>query len=153
MNAWPVSRVSHYAALLKTMRERIAYLEVTHDTVDYVAGFPTGYTGKLLGGATIKRMSPFAMFCMADALGLQLSVEENPEGLAKLQSRLVKRTRPQFAPGRKRYGVRFELGVDMLRQMGRRGVVARMAKYTPKQRSEHARKGWQTRLRKVKAPL
>ena len=57
-----VATASHYHELLQTIRDRVVELEITHETLDAVAGLQSGYASKLLSNPPIKRMGPFTQF-------------------------------------------------------------------------------------------
>jgi hypothetical protein len=142
-----VATVRHYAELLQTIRDRVAELEITHETLDAVAGLQSGYASKLLSNPPIKRMGAFTQFIVLQALGMKLQAIEDPEQLARVQSRLVKREVPRRPlPGKGRHtAIKYEIGPDLLRLMQIRGGRNRMAKMTPKQRSAFGRKAARAR--------
>ena len=86
MDARPVC---DYADLIAAIRDRIDELSVAFHTVDAVAGLTLGHTGKILNGK--RGFGPASFLPLASALGLQLVVTEDPEALARVQSRLVAR--------------------------------------------------------------
>jgi hypothetical protein len=142
-----VATVSHYAELLQTIRNRVAELEITHETLDAVAGLQSGYTSKLLCSPPIKRMGAFTQFIVLQALGMKLLAVEDPKQLARVQSRLIKRqvARRPIPSGSRHSVIKFEIGPDLLRQMQSKGGKACMARMTPKQRSAFERKAARAR--------
>jgi hypothetical protein len=53
-----VASVSHYHELINAVRDRIVELDITHETLDAVAGLQSGYTSKLLSNPPIRPFTP-----------------------------------------------------------------------------------------------
>jgi hypothetical protein len=87
-------------------------------------------------------------FIVLQALGIKLQAVEDPELLAVVQSRLVRRRTARQMPGGVLHTTRFELAPDFFRLIGTRGGKSRMAQMTPKQRSMHGRKAANARWRR-----
>jgi hypothetical protein len=129
-------------------------LNLTFDSVDALAGFPSRYTATLLCGN--KAMSVFSFFSLARALAL-LPVFENDEAqLAELRRRTdwitSRRVGPKWRPrmlttGRHRV-IEVKLYPDLLRKRAMLGVQARMEKLSPKRRSAIAKKAALARWRR-----
>ena len=90
--------VHDYNGLITALRARQAELEITNETLDHVAGITPGYAGKLFSPKPIRSMGPMSLWAILGCLGLRLTVETDPEQLAKIRSRLTKRLRPLRSP-------------------------------------------------------
>jgi hypothetical protein len=144
MDASPV-RVHHYAELLAVVRARVAELNISHQTLDHIAGLPSGYAGQILCEVPRKRMGGLSQFLILGALGLSLEVHEDTEALERVRSRLVQRSQRHV---RKRTEVRMiVLHPDLLRLRAQRGGLAYVRNTTPQQRSKAARHAARARWR------
>jgi hypothetical protein len=148
-----IGRADHYAAFVSLCRARIAALNVTHATVDEIAGFPAGYTSTLMCGN--KAMSGYSLFTIARSLALSPIFAHDDDELAKLISRSnwikMRRAGPR---SRRKLGGEHNGEHDALfnrqrfmKQIAARGVLGRMLKLSPKQRSKIARKAAKARWR------
>lgn len=81
--------------LVDAIRARRDELNISHETIDNIAGLQSGYTSKLLGPIPLKGFSHMSLGAVLGALGIGLVVIEDPEAKAKVQSRWQKRKRPQ----------------------------------------------------------
>jgi hypothetical protein len=81
--------IHSYAELVMLVRERIAELNVSHETVDLVSGLQGGYTSKIIVGQ--KRLGPVSWDLLFGALALKIIVVEDAGALALVRSRLVPR--------------------------------------------------------------
>lgn len=84
--------------LIAALRDRAHELQLTHQTIDSVAGLQDGYTSKLLAPTPIKNLGPVSFEAMLGALGLAVVVVEDPEQVARVQNRWTKRERPARNP-------------------------------------------------------
>jgi hypothetical protein len=132
-----VARVDHYSAWLCMVRDRLKELEITHETLDLIAGLQRGYSSKLLAQPPIKRAGPFVMFIVQDALGLTSHVIEDPTKIAIVRDRLQKRTYRQHKQFHERAGngVVVHFTRDQMRIAGAKGARAGWAKLSPAERS------------------
>ncbi|MBI3700583.1 MAG: hypothetical protein HY242_09105 [Afipia sp.] len=73
---------SDYSGLVDLLRARKESLGYTCETLDEVAGLPSGYVGKLLGPGMVKKLGHLSLGLMLDALGLRIVLVEDPR-LAK----------------------------------------------------------------------
>ncbi len=83
--------VSEYDDLRAIARARMAELGISFETLDAVSGVCAGYSAKILGPHPCKRFGPVSLPAILGALGIKLVAFEDPEALARVQSRLVKR--------------------------------------------------------------
>jgi hypothetical protein len=85
LGATPVRYVAHYGEILQAIREHIAELDITFESVDEIAGFPARYTSKLLCTPPIKTMSVHTMFALLGAIGLRIAPAADSAALEKLR--------------------------------------------------------------------
>jgi hypothetical protein len=93
-----IATASSYDAFLQTIRDRVAELGITYETLDAISGLQSGYTGKLLAQIPIRRMGPIVLFLVLQSLGLQLGLLEDRNALRAVATRLVPRKVPLKAP-------------------------------------------------------
>ncbi len=96
----PLGIIRDYADLIDIVRGRVAELQITHQTLDHVAGLSDGYASKLLCEPPMKCAGPRLIRALLGAVGLKLVAVVDDEALARVQSRLVKskrRPREQYA--------------------------------------------------------
>ncbi|MDB5937581.1 MAG: hypothetical protein JWQ01_4925 [Massilia sp.] len=84
--------------LIQALRDRARELQLTHETIDNVAGLQSGYTGKLLAPKPIKNLGPMSFESILGALGVAVVVVEDPEQVARVSKQWVKRERPLRVP-------------------------------------------------------
>src|SRR4051794_38656581 len=83
--------VRDYKELIAAIRARRDALDITHETIDAVAGLQAGYTSKLLVDPPMKCAGRVSLGAMLGALGLMLLVVEDPAALERVRARLTKR--------------------------------------------------------------
>lgn len=83
------------AELLDAIRARRDELNISHETIDNIAGLQSGYTSKLLAPQPIKNLGPMSMGPLLGALGVALMLIEDDEQIDRVSSRWQKRKRPQ----------------------------------------------------------
>jgi hypothetical protein len=84
--------------LLAALRTRRDELQITHETIDDVAGWPSGYCGKLLAENPIKNLGWVSFGLALDSMGVALVMIENVEQRKLVEKRWVRRERPRNAP-------------------------------------------------------
>lgn len=143
--------VSHYAQLLDLIRTRVAELEITHETLDHVAGLQPGYASKLLCEPPMRRMGPLTLFLVLDALGMSIMITTDPVSFDRVRSRLTKRRTPRrrLLSSGKQGPVIIYLERDFLRQIASKGGLARTAKLGSLQRQAIAQQGGLARAAKL----
>jgi hypothetical protein len=82
---------SDYGGLVRALRDRAEELDVSRLTLDEISGLPSGYSGKLLAPVPIKNLGPIALGPILGAMGVCLILAEDPQQLARVSDRLVKR--------------------------------------------------------------
>lgn len=87
----PVARAWDYDSLVAGFAARKAALGLSNETVDELAGFARGHTGKLFGlrpgSGYSKSLGPMSLGTLLGALGLELWLVENAEATAQLRRR------------------------------------------------------------------
>jgi hypothetical protein len=81
--------------LVDALRRRRDELNISHETIDNIAGLQPGYTSKLLAPVPIKNLGQMSLPSILGALGLVLVAVPDPEQVAKVAPRWQKRKRPQ----------------------------------------------------------
>lgn len=81
--------------LVDAIRARRDELNISHETIDNIAGLQSGYTSKLLGPRPLKGFSHMSLGAVLGALGICLHVVDDPTARAAVQGRWQKRKRPQ----------------------------------------------------------
>lgn len=136
--------IGDYPALLQAMRDRVAELGITHETLDAIAGFQSGYSGKLLCNPPIKRLGPITLHMMIGALSWVQIFRHDEYAFQHMRHRYEQRVRPAvLAPASK-----ILLTQDYLQRIGRMGGNARNDKLNPAKRSRIARRAAKARWRK-----
>jgi hypothetical protein len=114
--------LADYGALLRAVRDRVAELGITHETVDAVSGLQSGYTSKLLADPPIRRMGPIILFLVLQSLGMTVSLIDDPIGLSSLRHRLTPRKVARRFDHR---AGSITIDRDHFRRIGRMGAAAR----------------------------
>jgi hypothetical protein len=83
--------------LLAALRARRDEIGVTHETIDEVAGWPSGYAGKLLSPSPIKNLGWMSLGVALDSMGVALVMIENVEQRKLVEKRWIRRERPRNA--------------------------------------------------------
>ena len=81
--------------LVEALRMRRDELNISHETIDSIAGLQSGYTSKLLAPKPIKNLGPMSFGSILGALGLAVVVVPDPEMIVKIGKHWIKRKRPQ----------------------------------------------------------
>lgn len=151
----PGATVHDYAGLVAALRARKDELGISDATLDDLAGFQSGYTGKLLGPAQSKKLGGMSLGVMLDALGLTLRMESDAGKLARVQHRFSKRAENHV---RKRVmltvqkvdGAHRMTRATLCRLIGALGAKGYLAKVPPRQRRKHARNAARARWRRAR---
>ena len=89
------------AEMLAALRARKQELNVSFETIEAIAGLPSGYASKLLCDPPMKRMGALSLGLILAALGYTIHLVEDAEAFALIKNRLLPRKRPGRGPGRK----------------------------------------------------
>jgi hypothetical protein len=133
---------------LAAIRTRVAELDVSYDTLDRVAGLPDRFASKLLCDPPMRQISQATLWLLMGAIGYKIALLPDAEGLAKVQSRLVKRRGPNphismMTLSRRRLSPWL---FDPAR--GREMARVRLAKLKPERRVEIAKNAAHTRWKR-----
>jgi len=146
--------------LIDALRARAHELQLTHQTIDSVAGLQDGYTSKLLAPKAIKNLGPVSFEAMLGALGLAVVVVEDPEQVKRVEGRWTKRERPARRPASITASIEHEVPMtlqvtpafkrlldrpDFLQRLTSAGGKARAEKLSPFRRRMIAKKAARTR--------
>jgi hypothetical protein len=88
----PIRSMSELLAALCARRDE---LNISHETIDGIAGLQAGYTSKLLAPTPIKNLGPMSFGALLGALGMALVAVPDPDAVAAVEKRWQKRKRPQ----------------------------------------------------------
>jgi hypothetical protein len=81
--------------LLAAHRARRDELGLTHLTIDEIAGWASGYASKILSPNPIKNLGWMSLGSLHGTLGTMLLMVEDDEQIRRVQSRWIRRERPQ----------------------------------------------------------
>jgi hypothetical protein len=81
--------------LVEAIRARRDELNISHETIDHLAGLQSGYAGKLLAPVPIRRLGPMSLAAVLGALGVGLIMVEDVEAVERVRGRWKKRRRVQ----------------------------------------------------------
>jgi hypothetical protein len=133
--------------MLAALRARINELQVNGERFENFAGLPRGYLSKLVGIRPIRRLGMTSFAPVLAALGLRCLFVEDPEGTKRLKNQ-VKPRNPSYVRAVPADAC-MVLTPKILRRIRKAGGKARMARLTPKQRSELGRRAANARWRKA----
>jgi hypothetical protein len=85
--------ITSMAGILDVVRARRDELNISHETIDEIAGFPAGYTSKLLAPTPMRGVSHMSLGGVLGALAIGLVVVEDPGQRAKVEGRWRPRKR------------------------------------------------------------
>ena len=143
--------------LVEALRLRRDELNISHETIDSIAGLQSGYTSKLLAPKPIKNLGPMSFGSILGALGLAVVVVPDAEMVEKIGKHWVKRKRPQKLMASIPASIDCEVPLTVqispdlhakLRRLASLGGKARAAKLSRRRRKAIARKAILTRWRK-----
>jgi hypothetical protein len=126
--------------LLAAIRTRVAELDVSYDTLDRIAGLPDRFASKLLCDPPMRQISQATLWLLMGALGYKIALLPDEEGLAKVQSRLVKRRGPNPHISMMTLARRRVVPWLFTPERGREMTRVRLTKINPERRSEIAKK-------------
>jgi hypothetical protein len=93
--------INSMTGVLDAIRARRDELNLSHEAIDALCGFPGGYTSKLLAPVPIRGVSHMSLTAILGALALGFVVVEDPGQRQKIEGRWQPRKR---APNRKPAG-------------------------------------------------
>jgi hypothetical protein len=139
-----------YSQLLAALRARADELAVSRETIDYAAGFQSGWAGKCMALTKIKStLGPQTLGPLLTVLGLRLDVVEDDQRVAsRLEKRDMRAVRVPTLGKRKRRHYP-KLGPAW----GKRMAALRTLTLSRRERSRIARKAAIIRWKDVKAAM
>ncbi len=84
--------------LVQALRARRDALNISHETIDSIAGLQSGYTSKLLAPKPIKNLGPMSFGSLLGALGLAVVVVEDTDQCERVSKHWEPRKRPMKLP-------------------------------------------------------
>jgi hypothetical protein len=87
----PIRSMAELLAALRTRRDE---LQLTHETLDAIAGWAGGYSSKLFAPDPIKNLGWQSLGLALGALGIAIVVVEDQEQGARVRKRWIRRERP-----------------------------------------------------------
>jgi hypothetical protein len=118
--------VADHNQMLLALRRRVDEWGTTLESLEIEAGLQSGYAAKLLSKNPIRRASPFIIFLMAEALGLQITLTESPNA-ERMKQRHSQRRIAKSKPAAAGIPKVIELPPDFMRRIARAGGRARAA--------------------------
>lgn len=79
------------AELVQALREAQDARDISHETVDSLSGLPSGYWSKLAAPTAMKSIGRVSLGPVLGALGKALVLVDDPEQIARVRGRWVKR--------------------------------------------------------------
>lgn len=149
--------------LIAALRARRDELQITHETIDSIAGWPAGYAGKLLAPEPIKNLGWMSLGLALDTLGIALMVVPDEEQIKRVEKRWTKRERPNRAPASISASIDCEVPIvlavtsrfkrlidnpEFLRRFTSLGGKARAKSLSPRQRVVIAKRAARIRWRR-----
>ena len=89
-----LATIRSYDDLIVALRARKDRLQLTDATMDALAGWQSGYTGKLFGPSQVKKLGGLSFELALTTLGVRLELVEDPEAVAMMERRWEQRERP-----------------------------------------------------------
>lgn len=157
----PIRNMPELIAALCARRDE---LNISHETIDNIAGLQSGYTSKLLAPKPIKNLGPMSFSALLGALGLALVAVPDPQAVAAVEGRWQPRRRKpsvfivvepssstSLSISERMREIRKLVKKENLVKAGKNGGKRRakaMAKRARQAQAAHAaRKRWASRLR------
>jgi hypothetical protein len=81
--------------LVAAIRARRDELDLSHETLDHIAGLQPGYVSKLLAPEPMKGLGPISLPALLGALGVALVLVEDTAQVERVRGQWTKRKRPQ----------------------------------------------------------
>jgi hypothetical protein len=88
-----------YDALIAVFVRRAAELGISHAALDDLAGLADGFVSKVFGPSKVKRLGPMSLFVVLPALGLKITLVEDPDALRRYGGRARRRQGRQARMG------------------------------------------------------
>jgi hypothetical protein len=101
--------------LLELLRERRDELRLTHEQIDHLAGWASGYASKVLSPEPLKQLGEHSLSLVLGALALgiaRIEFVEDPVQAVRMRPRWTPRQRPKMRPRRTRGALLTEGGKE-----------------------------------------
>jgi hypothetical protein len=131
-----IASFDQYSGFVDALRARVAELQVSGQTIDQIAGLPSGYTQKILGPKGVRKVGAKSLTDLCGALAIRLLMVEDKEALARIANRLERRDAKMVRGGT----VHIELSRRFLRKIQRKGGKNSRKNMTPEEASELGRR-------------
>jgi hypothetical protein len=142
-----IAVVSDLAGLHRAIREWVAEMNVSRETIDHVGGLTSGHSSKLLAPTPLKRFGHVSLGLMLGACGLELWVIVNDEKLRQLGDRLT-RKKPMLTAAKHDFLIVQKISRGELVRRGGAGGTARARNLTERKREQIARMAARARWRR-----
>lgn len=160
-----LGEATDYDDLLAVIRTRVAALGLSCETIDDLAGFHSGYAGKLLAPAQTRRLGPFSLGPMMTVCGLKMILVEDEAVMLKMADRHVRRDERRVRAGiprrkpvtaAQRRAIAKAAIAEIARRGGQKSGESRRSKMKQSQRSRIAKRAararWNRRREKRTKP-
>jgi hypothetical protein len=87
----PIRSMADFLTALRITRDE---RQLTHETIDEIAGLPSGYCGKLLAPEPIKNLGWLSFGLVLNAFGKMLLLVDDEEQIRRIKHRWTPRERP-----------------------------------------------------------
>ncbi len=147
----PLATVRTYDDLIAALRARKDRLRLTDATMDALAGWQSGYTGKLFGPSQVKKLGGLSFELALATLGVRLELVEDPETVAMMERRWEQRARPANVDAHRiSETLKRRVLPQIMRDLSKKAADARKAKIRPSTRRRIARLAAKARWRRTK---
>jgi hypothetical protein len=112
------------AGLVEAIRRRKDELNISNETIDAIAGFQSGYAGKVLAPKPIRHVGYMSLGLILGALGVGLQVVEDEEVRGRVEGRWTRRKRacpPLLAVGLSTEEIQRLERQEYMRKLGSKG--------------------------------
>jgi hypothetical protein len=144
MNA-PLAEFNDYNGLRKALNTCREQRDLSFERMDEITGAPPGYFAKLLGPRAIRRIGLQSLGWAFGGLGIKCVVFNDPEALAKVESRFGSRDVPHLQSVQRGNTTLFSISVKHLATIQAKGRKNRWGKMTDREKSL-----WGKRMRKLR---
>lgn len=140
-----IAEITDDRSLLAAFRTRQNELDIGHDALSDLCGFPTRWTSKILAPMPTRRLHPQHIGPLAGGLQVKLLMVQDDDATRRFGNQVTKRK----APGLQAPPVQITFSRRFLRRIGRLGGLRTAASRTPEQQKEYARLGGLARAKKL----
>ena len=142
--------IRDYDALITTLRARIDALQISHATLEDIAGLTQGHVGKCLGPAPVKRIGLDTVFLVVPALGMRVVIEQDMDAVKHMERRWEIRDELRRRPGIVRLRFSDKAKAKFAKEMGTLGgSVRKRFRTDQKTRKKGAKDAAKSRWRRI----